>query len=85
MKERHEAEVRRYFADRPSDLLVLDVTAAGWEPLCEFLGLPVPDEPYPHTNRAATQPVVTPWRERVRARVRLRTRLRGLARGVARR
>ncbi|KAI8653689.1 hypothetical protein LRP88_00574 [Fusarium phalaenopsidis] len=25
----------------------------GWEPLCEFLGKPVPDEPFPHTNAAA--------------------------------
>ncbi|KAH8894305.1 hypothetical protein GQ53DRAFT_859071 [Thozetella sp. PMI_491] len=22
----------------------------GWEPLCEFLGKPVPDEPFPHVN-----------------------------------
>lgn len=25
----------------------------GWEPLCEFLGKPVPDEPFPHVNAAA--------------------------------
>lgn len=25
----------------------------GWEPLCEFLGKPVPDEPFPHENAAA--------------------------------
>ncbi|KAJ3471839.1 hypothetical protein MRS44_001938 [Fusarium solani] len=24
----------------------------GWEPLCEFLGKPVPDEPFPHENAA---------------------------------
>jgi hypothetical protein len=22
----------------------------GWAPLCEFLGVPVPDAPYPKTN-----------------------------------
>lgn len=22
----------------------------GWEPLCEFLGKPVPDQPFPHLN-----------------------------------
>ncbi|MEX2525620.1 MAG: sulfotransferase [Gammaproteobacteria bacterium] len=22
----------------------------GWEPLCRALGLPVPDEPFPHAN-----------------------------------
>jgi hypothetical protein len=25
----------------------------GWEPLCGMLGVPAPDEPFPHTNRAA--------------------------------
>ena len=34
----------------PADrLLVFDV-AEGWEPLCRFLGKPVPDEPFPHVN-----------------------------------
>lgn len=30
-------------------LLVYDV-AEGWEPLCRFLGLPSPAEPFPHVN-----------------------------------
>ncbi len=30
-------------------LLVFDV-AEGWEPLCAFLGVPVPDVPFPHRN-----------------------------------
>lgn len=25
----------------------------GWEPLCAFLGKPVPDEPFPYVNAAA--------------------------------
>jgi len=25
----------------------------GWEPLCEMLGVPAPEEPFPHTNRKA--------------------------------
>jgi len=33
----------------PAELLVYDV-AEGWEPLCAFLGVPVPDEPFPRTN-----------------------------------
>ncbi|MBT3535131.1 MAG: sulfotransferase family protein [Rhodospirillaceae bacterium] len=33
----------------PERLLVFDV-AQGWEPLCAFLELPVPDEPFPLTN-----------------------------------
>ncbi|MER6127762.1 sulfotransferase family protein [Streptomyces sp. NPDC001795] len=47
--QRHNAEVQ---AQVPDDrLLVFDV-AAGWEPLCAFLGVPVPDEPFPHLNQA---------------------------------
>jgi hypothetical protein len=33
----------------PERLLVFDV-AEGWEPLCAFLGKPVPAEPFPHVN-----------------------------------
>jgi hypothetical protein len=33
----------------PERLLVFDV-AEGWEPLCEFLGVPVPDHPFPRVN-----------------------------------
>jgi hypothetical protein len=44
----HEDRVRAYFADRTGDLLVLDITAGdGWERLCPFLGLPIPDKPFP--------------------------------------
>ncbi len=44
---RHNAEVREYFRDRPADLLVMDMEAAGWPELCGFLGIPAPDVPYP--------------------------------------
>lgn len=43
----HNAAVERTVA--PDHLLVFDV-ADGWEPLCRFLGVPVPDEPFPHVN-----------------------------------
>ena len=44
----HERRVRAYFADRPDDLLVIDISAGeGWEALCPFLGVPVPDKPFP--------------------------------------
>jgi hypothetical protein len=44
----HERRVRAHFADRPDDLLVLDITAGdGWDQLCPFLGRPVPDAPFP--------------------------------------
>ena len=49
---RHESVVGGYFVNRPGDLLVLDIAGGdGWEPLCEFLGHPVPDAPFPWKNR----------------------------------
>jgi len=44
---RHTAEVTASIA--PERLLVLEV-GAGWEPLCAFLGVPVPGTPYPCEN-----------------------------------
>jgi hypothetical protein len=34
----------------PANRLLVFEAAQGWEPLCEFLGCPVPDEPYPRVN-----------------------------------
>lgn len=34
----------------PPEKLLLYHAADGWEPLCTFLGVPVPDRPYPHLN-----------------------------------
>ncbi|TDD93308.1 sulfotransferase family protein [Actinomadura rubrisoli] len=45
--ERHVAEVKAVVP--PERLLVFDVRE-GWEPLCAFLGVPVPDEPFPRVN-----------------------------------
>ncbi len=42
-----QAEVEATIA--PKRLLVFDV-AQGWEPLCAFLDVPVPDEPFPRRN-----------------------------------
>jgi len=43
--------VLEYFANRPNDLLVIDVTGGeGWEKLCRFLGKPTPDVPFPKAN-----------------------------------
>ncbi len=47
--EQHVRNVRAYFADRPDDLLELPLTdGVGWSPLCDFLGVPEPKEPFPH-------------------------------------
>lgn len=34
----------------PADRLLVYRAGDGWEPLCEFLGVPVPAEPYPRVN-----------------------------------
>ena len=50
--DRHHAEIRETFARRPGDLLELDVCSGeGFELLCPFLGVDVPDEPFPWQNR----------------------------------
>jgi hypothetical protein len=43
----HNEAVRREIS--PDRLLVFEV-GQGWEPLCAFLGAPVPYEPFPRTN-----------------------------------
>ncbi|UBU09967.1 sulfotransferase family protein [Nonomuraea gerenzanensis] len=48
--ERHVAEVR---ATIPAERLLVFETGDGWEPLCAFLGVPVPDAPYPQANERA--------------------------------
>jgi hypothetical protein len=45
---RHNTEVKEYFRDRPTDLLVMDISSGNcWPKLCEFLGRPIPDVAYP--------------------------------------
>jgi hypothetical protein len=43
----HVAEVKA--GVDPDRLLIFDVRE-GWAPLCDFLGKPVPDDPFPRTN-----------------------------------
>lgn len=43
----HNEEVKRRIS--PERLLVYQVSE-GWEPLCKFLGLPIPSEPFPRMN-----------------------------------
>lgn len=49
--ERHNDEVKKYVP--PERLLVYEVKE-GWGPLCEFLGVEIPDKPFPHLNDADT-------------------------------
>lgn len=48
---KHNANIR---AIVPRDRLLECRLGDGWEPLCKFLGKPVPNVPFPHRNEAAT-------------------------------
>jgi sulfotransferase family protein len=49
--ERHNEEVRRSV---PAGRLLGYEVGQGWEPLCAFLGVPVPGVPFPHANDRGT-------------------------------
>ena len=44
---RHIDDVK---ATVPPEKLLIHEVKEGWVPLCQFLGLPVPEEPFPHAN-----------------------------------
>jgi len=47
--ERHNEEVEQRV---PAEKLLVYEVKEGWAPLCEFLGVEVPDQPFPHLNDA---------------------------------
>jgi hypothetical protein len=47
---RHSEEVKRTIS---AERLLVYELGQGWEPLCKFLGVPVPDAPYPSENTTA--------------------------------
>ena len=50
--ERHNNWVRNIAAASGKKVLEWEPDD-GWEPLCKFLGCPIPDEPFPRTNETA--------------------------------
>lgn len=46
----HEAKVRALV---PKEQLLEMGLSEGWEPLCKFMGVPVPNEPFPRVNDGA--------------------------------
>jgi len=56
----HNESVREYFADEPDRLLEIDFTQdPSWERLCEFLKLPVPNQPFPRENVTSEASFIT--------------------------
>ena len=51
---KHNQDVLDFFRNKPGKLLVLCwETGSGWEEICSFLGVPVPNIPFPHANKSA--------------------------------
>jgi hypothetical protein len=48
----HNGQVNKYFKDKPSQLLVMNIIGGdGWDKLCKFLNKPIPTKPFPFKNR----------------------------------
>ena len=53
----HNGDVRRSV---PREKLLVYESCEGWDPLCDFLGLPVPATPYPRSTPPATSCPASP-------------------------
>jgi len=42
----------------PKERLLVFEARMGWEPLCEFLGVPIPDVPYPNSNKRKSMKII---------------------------
>lgn len=54
LMERFVAHTEAVKRDVPADRLLVWDVGEGWDPLCAFLGVPVPDAPLPHANDRST-------------------------------
>jgi hypothetical protein len=50
---RYDAHLAEVVAEVPAERLLVFKVDEGWAPLCAFLGVPVPDEPFPNVNDRA--------------------------------
>ncbi len=54
-KEDYERSVREYFVGRDDDIMFLNVVGGeGWDTLCPFLGVPIPNSEFPCMNEKET-------------------------------
>lgn len=51
---RYKAHIEEVRAAVPPERLLVFEVSQGWQPLCDFLGVPVPDEPFPNLNDRAS-------------------------------
>ena len=50
---RYDAHLKEVVAEVPPERLLVFKVDEGWAPLCAFLGVPTPDEPFPNVNDRA--------------------------------
>ena len=68
--ERHNQEVRTFFAGRPEIFAEYCVDEnPGWGPICALLGREIPDAPFPHKNASSNRPGSAATRAENQARV----------------
>ncbi len=53
-KQRYEEHIEEVKAAVPVEKLLIFKASEGWEPLCAFVGAPVPEGEFPHTNDRAS-------------------------------
>lgn len=53
--DKHNAEVKQVI---PADQLLVFQAKQGWEPLCKFLDLPAPSQPFPNLNDTASMKAI---------------------------
>jgi hypothetical protein len=54
--QRHLEDVTAHFRDRPEKLLVMNICEGdGWGKLCPFIGVQVPNIPFPHNNKRVAE------------------------------
>ncbi len=58
----YEAHNQQVIDEVPDDKLLVYEPGQGWQPVCEFLGVPIPDEDYPRVN--TTEEFTERWRQR---------------------
>jgi hypothetical protein len=51
---RYNEHIEDVKATVPADKLLVFSVDQGWEPLCKFFGVPVPDKPFPRLNDRET-------------------------------
>lgn len=67
-QEVHE-DIITYFKDRPEDLLIINVPSGeGWEKLCPFLGVPIPNQTFPQKNKTPNRIKIIIFNYKVKVR-----------------